>query len=122
MRIELSEDTLEVRLARWEKTFGLMGDIRVARADVSDVQLVEDPMRLAMRSGMKAGLRIPWLLFIARTLKLDEAFIVRRRQPGLTFAVANAGPLRRVVLSTPDAADVARRLGAASPAGGQPVG
>ena len=118
VKIELNEDTLEVRLARWEKFFGLMSDIRVARADVSDVRFVDDPMRLAMRSGMKAGLRIPWLLFIARTLKLDEAFIVRRRQPGLTFTVANAGALQRVVLSTPEAADLARRLGVVSPAGG----
>lgn len=112
MRIELSEETLEIRLARWERFLGLMRSIRVDRADISDVEFVEDPMRLAMRSGMKAGLRIPWVLFIARTLRLEEAFIVRRRQPGLSFAVANHGALRRVLVSTPQAAALARKLGA----------
>jgi hypothetical protein len=89
-----------------------MRSIRVERADISDVKLVEDPMRLAMRSGMKAGLRIPWVLFIARTLRLDQVFIVRRRQPGISFAVANHGALHRVLVSTPNAAALARELGA----------
>ena len=111
VQIELSDDTVEVRLARWERFFGLMRSIRVARADISDVHVVEDPMRVAMRSGMKVGLRIPWLLFIARTMRLDEAFIVRRRQPGLSFAVRNAGPLQRVLVSTPEAQELAARLG-----------
>lgn len=111
MRIELSEQTLEVRLARWEKVLGLMGDIRVARADISDVRVVENPMREAMGSGIKAGLRIPWVLFIARTLRLDQVFIVRRRMPGLSFALANHAPLERVLLSTPEARELARRLG-----------
>jgi hypothetical protein len=110
VRIELSEQTLEVRLAWWEKFLGLMGNIRVARADVSDVRVVEDPMREAMRSGMKAGLRIPWLLFIARTLRLDQAFIVRRRLPGLSFAVRNHGALQRVLVTTPRADELAREL------------
>jgi hypothetical protein len=110
MRIELSEQSLEIRLAWWEKVLGLMGTIRVARADVSEVRIVENPMREAMRSGMKAGLRIPWLLFIARTLRLDQAFIVRRRQRGLSFAVRNHGALRRVLVSTPLADELAREL------------
>jgi hypothetical protein len=110
MRIELTEETLEVRLAWWEKLFGLMGSIRVARADVSDVQVVENPIREAMRSGMKAGLRIPWLLFIARTMRLDQAFIVRRRLPGLSFAVRNHGALKRVLVSTARAEELAREL------------
>jgi hypothetical protein len=111
VRIELSDQTLELRLAWWERAFGLMRSIRVARADVSEVEYVEDPMRLAMRSGLKAGLRLPWVLFVARTLRLDQAFIVRRRQPGLSFAVANHAPLQRVLVSTPEAAALARALG-----------
>lgn len=117
MRIELSDQTLEVRLAWWERAFGLMRSIRVARADVSEVEYVEDPMRLAMRSGLKAGLRLPWVLFVARTLRLDQAFIVRRRQPGLSFAVANHAPLQRVLVSTPEAAALARELGGRGSAG-----
>jgi hypothetical protein len=110
MRIELSEQTLEVRLAWWEKALGLMGNIRVERADISDVRVVENPMGEAMRGGLKAGLRIPWLLFIARTLRLDQAFIVRRRLPGLSFAVRDHGALQRVLVSTARAQELAREL------------
>jgi hypothetical protein len=110
VRIKLSDETLEVRLARWEKIVGLMGDIRVARADISEARVVENPVREAMGTGIKAGLRIPWVLYIARTLRLDQAFIVRRRMPGLAFAVANHAPLERVLVSTPDAEELARKL------------
>jgi hypothetical protein len=110
VRIVLSEQTLEIRLSWWEKVLGLMRDIRVARADVSDVSVVADPMREAMRGGMKAGLRIPWVLYVARTLRLQEAFIVRRRLPGLSFAVRDHGPLRRVLVSTARAEELASEL------------
>ena len=93
VRIELSEQDLEIRLARWEKVLGLMRDIREA-----------------MRGGMKAGLRIPWLLFVARTLRLEQVYIVRRGQPGLSFSVRNHDPLRSVLVSTPRAAELAERL------------
>jgi hypothetical protein len=110
VRIELSEQGLEIRLARWEKALGLMRDIRVARADIGDVRLVENPMREAMRGGLKAGLRIPWLLFVARTLRLEQVYIVRRGQPGLSFSVRNHDPLQSVLVSTPRAAELAERM------------
>jgi hypothetical protein len=110
MRIELSDDSVEVRLARWQKVLGLMRDIRIARADIGDVRVVEDPVREAMMSGIKVGLRLPWLCYVARTIRLDQVFVVRRGVPGLWFAVRGEGPLRRVLLSTPDAAELARRL------------
>ena len=110
MRVEVTEDSVEVLLSRWEKVLGLLGDIRVARADVSEVHVVENPVREAMRAGMKAGLRLPWLLFIARTIRLDQAFVVRRGVPGLSFAVRNHGALQRVLVSTPEAQELARRL------------
>jgi hypothetical protein len=110
VRVVLSEQTLEIRLSWWEKVLGLMRDIRVARADVSDVSVVAEPMREAMRGGMKAGLRIPWVLYVARTLRLQDAFIVRRRLPGLSFAVRNHGPLRRVLVSTARAEELASEL------------
>jgi hypothetical protein len=110
MRIELTDDSIEVLLARWQKVLGLMRDIRVARTDVSDVDVVEDPVREAMMSGIKIGLRLPWLCYVARTIRLDQAFIVRRGVPGLSFAVRGEGPLRRVLVTTPDAAELAERL------------
>ncbi len=110
MLLNITPDAVEVRLSWWEKGLGLLKDIRLAREDVSDVRVVEKPMREAMRAGMKAGLRIPFVIIIARTLRLDEAFIVRRKGPGLSFAVSNDSPLKRVLLSTPQAEEIARRL------------
>jgi hypothetical protein len=110
MRVRLTEDSVEVRLAPWQKLLGLMRNIRVTRADVSDVHVVQNPVREAMGSGIKVGLRLPWLCYVARTIRLDEAFAVRRGVPALSFAVSNHGALRRVLVSTPDAEALAQRL------------
>lgn len=113
VHINVSDDHVEVRLALWEKALGLMRNIRVARAAIDDVHVVADPVREAMRSGIKVGLRLPWLVYIARTIRLDEVFVVRRRVPGLSFAVENGTTLHRVLLSTPRAEELARELGSA---------
>jgi hypothetical protein len=111
MRVVVTEDSVEVRLATWQKVLGLMRDVRVARADVSEVRLVEDPLAETMSSGIKVGLRLPWLYYVARTIRLDRVFIVRRGVPAVSFAVANHHPLRRVLVSTPGAGELVRRLG-----------
>ena len=111
MRVRVTEDSVEVLLAPWEKVLGLLPNIVVPRADVSDVQVVPEPLREAMTAGMKAGLRLPWLLYICRTIRLEQAFVVRRGVPALSFAVRDHGALRRVLVSTPDAEELARRLG-----------
>jgi hypothetical protein len=110
MRLLLTDDTLEVRLARWETALGLLRSITVPRADVSDVRVVDEPVGEAMRAGIKVGLRLPWLLYIARTIGLDRAFIVRRGVPALSFAVRDHPPLKQVLVSTPEAHELARRL------------
>jgi hypothetical protein len=80
--------------------------------------VVADPVREAMRSGMKVGLRVPWLMYVARTLRLDQVFVVRRGVPALSFEVRGDGALRRVLVSTREAEEFASRLraGAASAA------
>jgi hypothetical protein len=110
MRVRLTDDSVEVLLAPWEKMLGLLGDITVPRGDVSDVEVVEEPVREAMRAGIKAGLRLPWLYYVCRTIRLDRAFAVRRGVPGLSFAVRDHGTLREVLVSTPDAEALARAL------------
>jgi hypothetical protein len=110
MRVEITADTLEVRLARWQKVLGLMGDIRLPLADVEDVQVVEKPLGQIKRSGLMAGLRVPWLYYVARTIRLDEVWIVRRGVPALSFSVRGSGTLKRVVIITPEAQALARRL------------
>jgi hypothetical protein len=110
VRVRVSEEAVEVVLSRWEKVVGLLGNITVPRADVSDVRVLEEPMREVLRTGLKAGLRLPWLYYVARTIRLDEAWLVRRGVPALSFSVHNHGALRRVVVSTPEARELARRL------------
>jgi hypothetical protein len=110
MRINVTDEFVEVRLALWQKALGLMRNIRVARADISDAHVVQDPLYEAMHSGIKVGLRLPWLLYVARTIRLDEVFVVRRRVPGLSFAVDNGTILHRVLLSTRRADELAWQL------------
>ena len=109
VRIVVSEEFLEVRLALWQKALGLLRNIRVARTNISDVHVVRDPIREAMHSGIKVGLRLPWLCYIARTIGLDEAFVVRRGVPGLSLTVTNGTRLRRVRVSTHQADELARQ-------------
>lgn len=110
MRVRVTEDSVEVLLSSWQKVLGLMKDIRVPLVDVSDARVVEDPIKEAMGIGLKVGLRLPWLYYVARTIRLDRAFVVRRGIPALSFAVRNKEPLRSVLVSTPDAEDLARQL------------
>jgi hypothetical protein len=110
MRIVVSEDFVEVRLAPWQKALGLLRNVNVARAQMRDVHVEPDPVRVAMSVGVKVGLRVPWLYFVARTIRLDEVFVVRRGVPALSFAVGGSGSLRRVLVSTPEAQELARLL------------
>jgi hypothetical protein len=110
MQVRLSEDSVEVLLSRWEKILGLMGNISVRRADIGDVQVVEDPIKEVMRAGLKAGLRIPWLYYVCRTIRLEEAFLVRRGVPALSFGVHDGRTLKRVIVSTGAAQELARQI------------
>jgi hypothetical protein len=77
---------------------------------VSDVRVVEDPLYEVMRAGLKVGLRLPWLYYVCRSIRLDQAWAVRRGVPALSFAVRNHGALKHVTVSTPDAHELAQRL------------
>ncbi|MFZ1925586.1 MAG: hypothetical protein WAU42_05530 [Solirubrobacteraceae bacterium] len=112
MRVHLSDDQIEVRLTKAEKALGLLRNIKVARSDISDVQVLDDPLREVMRSGLKVGLRLPWLYYVCRSIPLDQAWAVRRGVPALSFVVRNQGALERVTASTKEARELARRLGA----------
>ena len=87
-----------------------MGSISVALSDVSDVNVLEDPLHEVMRSGLKVGLRLPWLYYVCRSIRLDQAWVVRRGVPAVSFAVRNAGALERVTISAHDASALAERL------------
>lgn len=110
MRMRVSDESVEVLLSPWQKLLGLLGNITVPRSALGDVHVVENPMREVMRAGLKIGLRIPWLYFVARTIRLDEAFIVRRGVPALSFSVEDGRTLQRVLVSTPRAQELAQEL------------
>ena len=110
MRIVITDELVEVRLSLWQKIVGLMKDIRVPRSEISDAEVVEEPLHEAMSSGLKVGLRLPWLYYVARTVRLDQAFVVKRGLPALGFSVENDTPLRRVLLSSTEAAQLASLL------------
>ena len=71
MRVIVTEDCVEVRLALWQKLLGLMRDIRLPRADGGEVHVVDDPIGPALQSGIKVGLRLPWLYYLARTIRRE---------------------------------------------------
>jgi hypothetical protein len=110
VHIELSGETLDIRLSWWQKVLGLMRDIHVPLAQIGDVEVIEKPLAIVHRAGIKIGLRLPWLYFVARTIRLDEAFVVRRGMPALSFHVSGEGALCRVLVTTPEAEQLARRL------------
>jgi hypothetical protein len=110
VRVHLSEEKIEIRLAPLEKALGLIRDIRVPLSEVSDVQVAEDPLREVMRAGLKVGLRLPWLYYVCRTIRLDRAWAVRRGVPAISFAIRNHGALEHVTVSTRDAQELAQRL------------
>jgi hypothetical protein len=110
MRILITDEAIEVRLSLWQKVVGLMKDIRLARSEISEVEVVQDPLREVMSSGLKIGLRLPWLYYVARTIRLDQAFVVQRGLPALGFSVQNESPLKRVLLSSTEAQELATLL------------
>jgi hypothetical protein len=110
MRLHISEEEIQIRLSPLEKTLGLLKSIRVERAYVSDVQVLEDPLHEVMRAGLKVGLRLPWLYYLCRSISLDRVWIVRRGVPAVSFAVRNQGVLEHVTVSTRDAREIAQRL------------
>lgn len=113
VRIELEHGAVEVRLSWWQKLFGLMRNMTVPLADVEGAEVVADGVRVAGRAGLKFGLRVPLVYFVARTIRLDEAFVVRRGVPALSLSIGGDGPLRRLLVSTPRAEELARAIEAA---------
>jgi hypothetical protein len=111
MRVHLSAEKIEIRLTPLEKVLGLLGNICVPLSDISDVHVVENPLHDVMRAGLKVGLRLPWLYYVCRSIRLDQAWVVRRGVPALSFAVRNHGALKRITASTREASELAQRLG-----------
>jgi len=110
VRVRVTNDSVEIGLAAWEKALGLMKDISLPLRDLSDVRVLEQPMREVRGRGLKAGLRLPGVRYVARTIRLDEAFLLKRGEQAVSFAVRGHEPLRSVIVSVPDAPRLAKQL------------
>lgn len=110
MLVNVTDGSVEVRLAAWEKGLGLMKDLHLPLADIGEVRVVAEPMREVRGTGLKAGLRLPGVYYVARTIRLDRIFLLRRGQQAVLFAVRNHEPLQSVMVSVPDAPGFKRAL------------
>jgi hypothetical protein len=111
MRIELTQETLEIRLAAWERALGLMGNLSLPRSSITRADLRDDGPAAVAHWWPKVGLRLPGILYIARSFDGRQRFIVRRGEPAVELEVGPASTPRVVVFSTPDAERLARELG-----------
>ena len=110
MRVHLTEDSLEVLFAPWEKALGLLGNIIVPRADMSRRQGCAGA-RARGDERRDEGRSAPALALLRRPHDPPRpGFAVRRGVPALSFAVRNHDRLRHVLVSTPEAEALARRL------------
>lgn len=110
VRVEISAQEVVIRLSWWQRLLGLMRDIHVPLRDVAGAEVVDDAIGQTARAGIKIGLRAPALYYVARSLRLDEAFVVRRGRPALSIEIGGAGHLRRVLVTTPAAAALAEQI------------
>jgi hypothetical protein len=110
MRVSLSDDYLEVRLSVAEKILGLMRDVRVERAQVTRARVVDRPFAEAMSAGLKAGLRLPGVYYVCRTLALDRVWAIRRGLPAVAVEIEGHRRLREVTASTAQAQAIAMEL------------
>jgi hypothetical protein len=110
VRVEIGPAEVVVRLAWWQKLLGLMRDIHIPLRDVERAEQVDGAVGLVARAGIKVGLRVPALYYAARSLRLDEAFVVRRGGPALSISLGGESHLRRVLVSTSAAGELAREI------------
>lgn len=111
-RLELDGDTLVLALTGGEKVAALHGDVRVPRAAVTSVDVVEDPIA-AIR-----GLRAPGLALPGRTMigtwrgRGERRFVVARRGVPAVRVRLRSEHFDELLVSTDDARAVAESIGA----------
>ena len=109
MNVTLTPTHLDVRLSVWEKLGGLTTDHHIARERIAAAEVDPAPMH-AIRGRFKAGLRLPGVRFVCWTWHPMTFWSISHDAAALRVTV-RGGRLRQLVLSTPDAAELARALG-----------
>ncbi|PTR25643.1 hypothetical protein C8K36_10673 [Rhodococcus sp. OK519] len=112
--LSVQGDRVLLRLSRFERTAGLHGDVTVPIEHVSDVDVVADPF--ANIRGMRApGLGIPRRLRIGtwRGGSVRTFVVARSGVPAVrvrTVGRASGAEFDELIVTTPDAIDVSRRI------------
>jgi hypothetical protein len=109
-RLILDGDGLAVRLGPWEKLGALHGDVRVPRAAVRGVSASDRPWR-TLRGLRIPGTGCPGLIMLGTTRGrgFKDFNAVYRRRPVVVVDL-EGGPFTRLVVTVPDATEVAARL------------
>jgi hypothetical protein len=108
--IRVDGGTLQVALSALEKIAGLHGDVAVPLSAVTAVEVVSEPLKAV--TGVRApGLAVPGRIKIGtwRAPGRRTFAVARAGSPAVCIDLAGAG-YGRLVVSTPDAHDVAARL------------
>jgi hypothetical protein len=113
--IDISADTVRVSLSRFEKFFGLLGDLEVPRGAVTSAEAV--PSGLAALRGLRApGLGLPGVRAIGTwRARGEKSYVsVRRNEPALRLRLTGCR-YDTVLIGTDAAADLAVRLAPVAP-------
>jgi hypothetical protein len=107
--VDIEGDDLVVRLTPMQRLGALAGDVRVPRASIRSATVVDQPFK-ALR-GMRIGTGIPGRLALGRWKGrgFTDFVAVHRGEPGLVVEL-DGGPYDRLVVSTPNARELASRL------------
>lgn len=108
--VTLNDSHLSVSLSRREKLAGLLRDLSVPLSSVVDAEALDDGLA-AVRGIRAPGLAVPRVVKIGtwRGAGGKHYVAVARGGPALRLQLRDA-PYRTALVSTPDAADLARRL------------
>lgn len=107
--IVVEGDEAVLRLSLAEKAGSLHGDIRVPRAAVTSVKVVERPLR-EVRGLRAPGTGVPGVIALGTWRRLrGKDFVAAYRRPGVVVELEGA-PFERLVVSCPSPAEVRARL------------
>jgi len=120
--LRTNSETLTIKLSLAEKIFGLKGDIRIPRSEISGAEVVEDGLSTAR--GIRApGLSLPGVIKIGTWRRVGEKSFVsaRRDRPALRIDLAPGSDWTRIVVNCGEAPTLAHELSASLGSDDHPV-
>jgi hypothetical protein len=107
--ITINQDTLQLRLSRFEKVLGLVRDQDVPLSAVTSARV--EPDGLAAVRGLRApGLGLPGLRMVGTWRGRGRTLVSVRRGESAVVVELTGHRYERLVIGSPDAAEVVERL------------